>query len=111
MIIYNLYLWLHMLQTMYDSMKFRVENAVQRGKVGDEYIAGEEERKAFLKWTDGSTRQNHPTVIQVRIVNMVIIYDPLSQHIWQFFLININLKNRRSPNVNLKTLLKEKLHL
>ncbi|XP_062146669.1 cellulose synthase-like protein G3 isoform X2 [Alnus glutinosa] len=57
------------IKTMYDSMKFRVENAVERGKVGDEYITGEEERKAFLKWTDGSTRQNHPTVIQVLLEN------------------------------------------
>ena len=50
---------------MYDSMKIRVENVVERGKVGDEYIT-REESKAFLKWTHGSTRQSHPTIIQVR---------------------------------------------
>ncbi|KAE8055152.1 hypothetical protein FH972_012013 [Carpinus fangiana] len=57
------------IKTMYDSMKFRVENVVERGKVGDEYITGEEDRKAFLKWTHGSTRQNHPTIIQVLLEN------------------------------------------
>ncbi|GMN31471.1 hypothetical protein TIFTF001_003270 [Ficus carica] len=46
-------------------MKARVEKVVERGKVGDEYITGEEERQAFNKWTDGFTRQDHPTVIQV----------------------------------------------
>ena len=50
---------------MYTSMKGRVENVVERGKVGDEYITCEEEREAFNKWTEGFTRQDHPTVIQV----------------------------------------------
>lgn len=60
-----------MLQTMYDNMKIRVDNAVERGKVGDEYMTGEEERRAFNRWTEGFTRQDHPTVIQVCInVNM-----------------------------------------
>ena len=54
-----------MLQILYESMKVRVENVVERGKVGDEYITGEQERQAFSKWTDGFTRQDHPTVIQV----------------------------------------------
>ena len=55
------------LQTMYHSMKIKVENVVKRGKVGDEYIIGEEEQKAFNKWKDSFTRQDHPTVIQVCI--------------------------------------------
>ncbi|XP_030502277.2 cellulose synthase-like protein G3 [Cannabis sativa] len=53
------------IKTMYESMKVRVENAVEMGKVCDENITGEDERKAFKKWTDGFTRQDHPTVIQV----------------------------------------------
>ncbi|XP_024028555.1 cellulose synthase-like protein G3 [Morus notabilis] len=53
------------IKTMYESMKVRVENVVERGKVGDEFITGEEESQAFNKWTDGFTRQDHPTVIQV----------------------------------------------
>ncbi|KAB1215438.1 Cellulose synthase-like protein G3 [Morella rubra] len=57
------------IKTMYDSMKIRVENVVERGKLGDEYITGEEERRAFSKWTDGFTRQEHPTVIQVLLEN------------------------------------------
>ncbi|XVF12937.1 hypothetical protein REPUB_Repub08aG0163000 [Reevesia pubescens] len=54
------------IKIMYDSMKVRVENVVEAGKVGDEYITNDQDRQAFSKWnTDGFTRQNHPTVIQV----------------------------------------------
>ncbi|CAL5360253.1 unnamed protein product [Camellia sinensis] len=50
---------------MYESMKARVENVVERGKVGDEYIASHQQREAFNKWnSQGFTRQDHPTVIQ-----------------------------------------------
>lgn len=54
-----------MLQVMYESMKERVENVVDTGKVTDDYITNEQERQAFNKWTEGFTRQDHPTVIQV----------------------------------------------
>ncbi|KAG2680823.1 hypothetical protein I3843_11G116300 [Carya illinoinensis] len=57
------------IKTMYDNMKIRVDNAVERGKVGDEYMTGEEERRAFNRWTEGFTRQDHPTVIQVLLEN------------------------------------------
>lgn len=30
---------------MYDSMKVRVENVVEKGNIGDEYITGEQERE------------------------------------------------------------------
>ncbi|XP_044476558.1 cellulose synthase-like protein G2 [Mangifera indica] len=53
------------IKALYESMKFRVEHVVETGKVTDDYINGEEERQAFNKWTDGFTRQDHPTVIQV----------------------------------------------
>ncbi|KAG2680821.1 hypothetical protein I3760_11G115900 [Carya illinoinensis] len=53
------------IKTMYYSMKARVENIVERGKVGEEYFASEQEHEAFNKWTAGFTRQDHPTVIQV----------------------------------------------
>lgn len=55
---------------MYESMKGRVETVVERGKVEDEYITCDEERQVFSKWTDQFTRQNHPTVIQVYIINL-----------------------------------------
>ena len=54
-----------MAQIMYQGMKGMVNNVIERGKVGDEYITGERERLAFRKWTDGFTRQDHPTIIQV----------------------------------------------
>ena len=54
-------------------MKGRVENVVERGKVEDEYITCEEERETFNKWTEGFTRQDHPTVIQVK--NYILIND------------------------------------
>ncbi|KAK4601248.1 hypothetical protein RGQ29_010706 [Quercus rubra] len=57
------------IETMYHSMKIKVENVVKRGKVGDEYIIGEEEQKTFNKWKDSFTRQDHPTVIQVLLQN------------------------------------------
>lgn len=58
-------------------MKARVENVLERGKVGEEYITEELQRRALSKWTDGSfTRQDHPTVIQVIcIIHGFIIYD------------------------------------
>jgi hypothetical protein len=47
-------------------MKARVENVLERGKVGEEYITEELQSRAFSKWTDESfTGQDHPTVIQV----------------------------------------------
>ena len=59
------FMFLTMLQIMYESMKVRVENVLERGKVGEEYITCEQEGKALSKWTDGFTRQDHSTVIQV----------------------------------------------
>ncbi|XP_021831798.1 cellulose synthase-like protein G3 [Prunus avium] len=53
------------IKIMYQGMKVMVNNVIERGKVGDEYITGERERLAFRKWTDGVTRQDHPTIIQV----------------------------------------------
>ncbi|CAL5442744.1 unnamed protein product [Camellia sinensis] len=54
------------IKMMYESMKARVENVVERGKVGAEYITNQQQREAFNKWTfQGFTRRDHPTVIQV----------------------------------------------
>ncbi|XP_059662188.1 cellulose synthase-like protein G3 isoform X1 [Cornus florida] len=53
------------IKMMYENMKARVESVVESGKVGDEYINSEQEHQAFNKWTNGFTRQHHPTVIQV----------------------------------------------
>ncbi|TXG50720.1 hypothetical protein EZV62_023244 [Acer yangbiense] len=50
---------------MYESLKVRVGQVVETGKVSDEYITSDQEREAFDKWTDRFTRQDHPTVIQV----------------------------------------------
>ncbi|KAL6280622.1 hypothetical protein ACE6H2_017503 [Prunus campanulata] len=55
------------IKIMYQGMKVMVNNVIERGKVGDEYITGERERLAFRKWTDGFTRQDHPTIIQLRV--------------------------------------------
>ena len=52
-------------QNMYDSMKLRIENALEREKVDEEFIKEERERDAFSKWTNGCTRHDHPTIIQV----------------------------------------------
>ncbi|KVH91788.1 Cellulose synthase, partial [Cynara cardunculus var. scolymus] len=50
---------------MYEKMKLKVENVVERGQISAEYIANEDERKAFDKWSEGFTRHDHPTIIQV----------------------------------------------
>ena len=50
---------------MYEDMKLKVENVVDRGQISAEYIANENDRKAFDKWSEGFTRHDHPTVIQV----------------------------------------------
>ena len=43
----------------------RVETICEKGKIGDEYLNGEEECMAFNQWTKSFTSQNHPTVIKV----------------------------------------------
>uniref|UniRef100_A0A803L568 Cellulose synthase-like protein G3 n=1 Tax=Chenopodium quinoa TaxID=63459 RepID=A0A803L568_CHEQI len=53
------------MKTMYESMKVRVENALERGKVEERHIDDEGMLEAFAKWTNNFTRQVHPTVIQV----------------------------------------------
>ncbi|KAE8727319.1 Cellulose synthase-like protein G3 [Hibiscus syriacus] len=54
------------IKIMYESMKTKVEHIVGKGKVGEEHITGDEERRAFSKWSsDGFSRQNHPAVVQV----------------------------------------------
>ncbi|KAI8546191.1 hypothetical protein RHMOL_Rhmol07G0098100 [Rhododendron molle] len=55
------------IKVMYESMKERVENVVDSGKVTDDCITNEQERQAFNKWTPGFTRQEHPTVVQLRV--------------------------------------------
>ncbi|XP_062074605.1 cellulose synthase-like protein G3 [Humulus lupulus] len=57
------------IKTLYESMKVRVENVVEKGKIDDGYITKEDECQAFDKWTDGFSRQEHPTVIQVILDN------------------------------------------
>ncbi|PIN07732.1 Cellulose synthase (UDP-forming) [Handroanthus impetiginosus] len=54
------------IKMMYESMKIKIENAVERGKISDEYISSDEERKVLNQyWSKNFSRQNHPTVIQV----------------------------------------------
>ncbi|XP_048319852.2 cellulose synthase-like protein G1 isoform X1 [Ziziphus jujuba] len=56
----------HKIKILYESMKVKVENVVERGKVGEEYIVHERDLQAFSKWnTPEFTRHEHPTVIQV----------------------------------------------
>ncbi|XP_057510917.1 cellulose synthase-like protein G3 isoform X2 [Actinidia eriantha] len=57
------------IKMMYKSMKERVENVIERGKVGDESITCEEEREAFNKWREEFIGQDHPTIIQVLLEN------------------------------------------
>ncbi|XVE64658.1 hypothetical protein DITRI_Ditri07aG0118200 [Diplodiscus trichospermus] len=49
----------------YENMKEKVEHVVDKGEISDEYITDGQQRQAFSKWTNGFTRTDHPTVIQV----------------------------------------------
>ena len=54
-------------QIMYEKMKMGVENVMEKGEVGNEFINnGNEEHLAFLKWTKSFTSHNHPAIIEVR---------------------------------------------
>ncbi|KAJ8616364.1 hypothetical protein MRB53_035736 [Persea americana] len=44
---------------------------METGKVSLAQVTSDEEREAFKKWTDGFTRQNHPTEIQVRVSGVI----------------------------------------
>ncbi|KAJ8768381.1 hypothetical protein K2173_021534 [Erythroxylum novogranatense] len=57
------------IKTMYENMKERIQHVVETGKVADEYVNNDNEREAFIKWTDQFSRQNHPAVIQVLLDN------------------------------------------
>ncbi|KAE8717158.1 putative Cellulose synthase like G3 [Hibiscus syriacus] len=52
------------IKEMYESMKAKVENVMNR-EVSEIYINDDEEREVFNKWKSGFTPQDHPTVIQV----------------------------------------------
>ncbi|XP_015085630.1 cellulose synthase-like protein G2 [Solanum pennellii] len=54
------------IKLMYENMKTRIEEVIERGKVDEDYINNEEELQAFTKyWTTGFSRHNHPSIIQV----------------------------------------------
>ncbi|GER56259.1 cellulose synthase-like protein [Striga asiatica] len=51
---------------MYENMKMKVENVVERGKVCEEYITSEDERRVLEQyWAKDFTRQNHPSIINI----------------------------------------------
>ncbi|KAL7159880.1 hypothetical protein ABFS83_01G056700 [Erythranthe nasuta] len=54
------------IKMMYESMKMKVENAVEKGKISEEYITSEEERQILSQYCNKDfNRQSHPSVIQV----------------------------------------------
>ncbi|XP_065618115.1 cellulose synthase-like protein G3 isoform X2 [Quercus suber] len=53
------------IKIMYERMKVRLVNVLELGKVCEEYITDESERKALSKWTDEFTHQDHSTIIKV----------------------------------------------
>ncbi|GMH09322.1 hypothetical protein Nepgr_011163 [Nepenthes gracilis] len=58
------------IKILYENMKVMIEHVVEQGKVGEEYVESEEQRRALRKWaTHTFTRQDHPTVIQVLLTN------------------------------------------
>ncbi|GJX01298.1 hypothetical protein Tco_0185211, partial [Tanacetum coccineum] len=53
-------------QAIYDVMKIKVENVMERGEVYPEYISDEHREHTFNKYrTSGFTRSNHPAIIEV----------------------------------------------
>lgn len=59
---------------MYERMKVRLENVLVRGKVSEEYITDESERRALSKWTDEFTQQDHSTIIKVCIISRGLLF-------------------------------------
>ncbi|KAK9122020.1 hypothetical protein Syun_019637 [Stephania yunnanensis] len=57
------------MKTMYEAMKGRVENMVERGEVNEEYLTSKHDRDALNKWEPGFTHQDHPTIIEVLLDN------------------------------------------
>ncbi|KAG6577129.1 Cellulose synthase-like protein G3, partial [Cucurbita argyrosperma subsp. sororia] len=53
------------IKDMYEKMKMKVEKILKEGKVGEEFLNGEEERMVLDKWTKSFTPQHHPTIIHV----------------------------------------------
>ncbi|KAK6137274.1 hypothetical protein DH2020_028989 [Rehmannia glutinosa] len=54
------------IKMMYENMKMKVENVVERGKINDEYISSEEDRQVLSQyWAEDFSRQNHPSMIKV----------------------------------------------
>ena len=74
---------------MYESMKVRLENVLERGKVDEEYITSELERKALSKWTDEFTRQDHSTIIQVCFIKGLLFVLEKNMFILSKFKITI----------------------
>ncbi|KAK9094028.1 hypothetical protein Scep_025497 [Stephania cephalantha] len=54
---------------MYEAMKGRVENMVERGEVNEEYLTSKHDCDALNKWKPGFTHQDHPTIIEVLLDN------------------------------------------
>lgn len=50
---------------MYEDMKTRVEDVVEKGYVGDEYKTSAPAAKAFSRWGKDFTTPNHPAVVEV----------------------------------------------
>lgn len=58
------------LKKMYENMRHRIEHVLEEGKVDKNELADDEEREAIKKWSQAKfTRKDHPTVIQVILVN------------------------------------------
>lgn len=49
---------------MYETMKERVESALEKGGVSADLVSSEEDKHIFQKWKEFS-RNNHPSVVQV----------------------------------------------
>ncbi|KAL8552917.1 hypothetical protein ACS0TY_001554 [Phlomoides rotata] len=53
------------IKEMYDNMKTRVKDVVERGYIGDEYKSSSKATKTFGKWDKDFTIQDHPPVIHI----------------------------------------------
>ncbi|XP_078165943.1 cellulose synthase-like protein G3 isoform X2 [Carex rostrata] len=58
------------LQMMYETMKERVQSAMDKGSVSAELVSSEEYENIFQKWKDFSSN-NHPAVVQVLLQSSI----------------------------------------
>ncbi|KAI3691876.1 hypothetical protein L6452_31678 [Arctium lappa] len=86
------------IKVIYEGLKTRVENVVERGEVSPEYITSEPQRETFNKYrTPGFSRSHHPPIIQVLIESSRKEKDKMGNSMPNLVYVSRG-KNKNSPH-------------